>query len=146
MNGVIAMVSLLLETPLSPDQRSYLETINTSSESLLAIINDILDFSKIESDKMELDLREFDLRACVEETLDLLSAKAAEKNLDLVYEMDDGIPAAIRGDSLRLRQVLVNLFSNAIKFTEAGQGSLHVKMLLVPGVGGAQPHPCPLHF
>ena len=118
MNGVIAMVSLLLETPLNPDQRSYLETIHASSESLLTIINDILDFSKIESGKMELDSRPFDLRACVEETLDLLSAKAVEKKLDLVYQLDDGIPAIVQGDSLRLRQVLANLFSNAIKFTD----------------------------
>jgi signal transduction histidine kinase/HPt (histidine-containing phosphotransfer) domain-containing protein len=146
MNGVIAMVSLLLETPLNPDQRSYLETINTSSESLLAIINDILDFSKIESGKMELDSREFDLRACVEETLDLLSAKAAEKNLDLVYEMDDGIPAMIRGDSLRLRQVLVNLFGNAIKFTGSGHVSLRIRMLSAPPAEEGKPQPLPLHF
>ena len=96
MNGVIAMVGLLLETPLTAEQRSYLETIHTSSESLLTIINDILDFSKIEAGKMELDSRPFDLRACVEETLDLLAARAVEKNLDLVYQMDDGIPATGR--------------------------------------------------
>ena len=146
MNGVIAMVSLLLETPLNPDQRSYLETINTSSESLLAIINDILDFSKIESGKMELDSREFDLRACVEETLDLLSARAAEKNLDLMYEMDDGIPAVIQGDALRLRQVLVNLFSNAIKFTERGHVSFRVKILTAAPAAEGRPRPLPLHF
>ena len=146
MNGVIAMVALLLETPLRADQRSYLETINTSSESLLAIINDILDFSKIESGKMELDLREFDLRSCVEETLDLLSAKAAEKKLDLVYDLDDGIANTIRGDSLRLRQVLVNLFSNAIKFTEAGHVALNVKMLGTPPVEQGLPQPLHLHF
>ena len=146
MNGVIAMVSLLLETPLNPDQRSYLETINTSSESLLAIINDILDFSKIESGKMDLDLREFDLSTCVEETLDLLAPKAAEKKLDLLYELDDGIPASIRGDSLRLRQVLVNLFSNAIKFTAAGHVSFRVKMLSAPPVDAGKPQPLHLHF
>jgi len=146
MNGVIAMVSLLLETPLNPEQRSYLETINTSSESLLAIINDILDFSKIESGKMELDLREFDLRVCIEETLDLLSAKAAEKKLDLVYEMDDGIPAKVRGDSLRLRQVLMNLFSNAIKFTDVGHVLLRVKMLGVPRTDDQAQQPLYLHF
>jgi signal transduction histidine kinase/HPt (histidine-containing phosphotransfer) domain-containing protein len=146
MNGVIAMVSLLLETPLNPDQRSYLETINTSSESLLAIINDILDFSKIESGKMDLDLREFELRTCAEETLDLLSAKAHEKKLDLAYEMDDGIPAKIRGDSLRLRQVLTNLFSNAIKFTESGHILFRIKMLSAPPVGEGKPQPLHLHF
>ena len=89
MNGVIAMASLLMETPLTPDQRGYLETIYTSSESLLTIINDILDFSKIEAGKMELDQRPFDLRACIEESLDLLAPRALEKKLDLVYEADD---------------------------------------------------------
>ena len=121
MNGVIAMASLLMETPLNAEQRSYLETIHASSESLLNIINEILDFSKIESGKMELDSRPFDLRSCIEETLDLLSAKAVEKNLDLVCLLDDSIPAVVKGDSLRLRQVLANLLSNAIKFTEHGR-------------------------
>ena len=146
MNGVIAMVGLLLETPLNPDQRSYLETINISSESLLAIINDILDFSKIEAGKMELDLREFDLRTSAEETLDLLAAKAAEKNLDLVYQIDDEIPVMIRGDSMRLRQVLINLFGNAIKFTESGHVSFRIKMLSAPLVNGQSPQPLLLHF
>jgi len=127
MNGVVAMVGLLLETPLNTEQRSYLETIHTSSESLLAIINDILDFSKIEAGKMELDSRSFDLRACVEETLDLLSARAFEKNLDLVYQLDGDIPEKIEGDSLRLRQVLANLLSNAIKFTDSGDVLVRVK-------------------
>ncbi len=146
MNGVIAMVSLLLETPLNTEQRSYLDTIHTSSESLLNIINDILDFSKIEAGKMELDLREFDLRACIEETLDLLSAKAVEKNLDLVYQMDDSIPAIVKGDSLRLRQVLANLFSNAIKFTAEGDVSIRVKMLSAPLLNEIEAYPLHLHF
>jgi signal transduction histidine kinase/DNA-binding LytR/AlgR family response regulator len=146
MNGVIAMVSLLLETPLSTEQRSYLDTIHTSSESLLNIINDILDFSKIESGKMELDLRPFNLRACVEETLDLLSARAVEKKLELVYQMDDGIPSIIKGDSLRLRQVLGNLFSNAIKFTAKGDVSVRIRMLSAPAMGEKTLHPLHLHF
>ncbi|HEX3857306.1 MAG TPA: response regulator [Verrucomicrobiae bacterium] len=146
MNGVIAMVSLLLETPLNTEQRSYLDTIHTSSESLLNIINDILDFSKIEAGKMDLDLRPFDLCACVEETLDLLSAKAAEKKLDLVYQMDDGIPAIVKGDSLRLRQVLANLFSNAIKFTAEGDVSVRVKMLSAPPPVEIEAYPLHLHF
>jgi signal transduction histidine kinase/HPt (histidine-containing phosphotransfer) domain-containing protein len=146
MNGVIAMVSLLLETPLNIEQRSYLDTIHTSSESLLNIINDILDFSKIEAGKMELDLRPFDLGACVEETLDLLSAKAVEKNLDLVYQMDDGIPAIVKGDSLRLRQVLANLFSNAIKFTADGDVSVGIKMLSAPPLDAKETYPLHLHF
>ena len=146
MNGVIAMVSLLLETPLNADQRSYLDTIHASSESLLNIINDILDFSKIESGKMELDSRPFDLCVCVEETLDLLSAKAVEKKLDLVYQMDDGIPAMVKGDSLRLRQVLANLFSNAIKFTAAGDVSVRIKMLSAPPANETEAYPLHLHF
>ena len=129
MNGVIAMVGLLLETPLSAEQRGYLETINTSSESLITIINDILDFSKIDAGKMELDARPFDLRVCVESSLDLLSARAFEKNLDFVYQIDDSIPATVEGDSLRLRQVLANLLSNAIKFTEHGDILVQVKLL-----------------
>ena len=129
MNGVIAMASLLLETPLNAEQRSYLDTIQASSDSLLNIINEILDFSKIESGKMELDLRPFNLRTCVEETIDLLAPKAAEKKLDLVYQMDEGIPALIVGDSFRLRQMLANLLSNAIKFTGRGDVSVGIKIL-----------------
>jgi signal transduction histidine kinase/HPt (histidine-containing phosphotransfer) domain-containing protein len=146
MNGVIAMVSLLLESQLNTEQRSYLDTIHASSESLLNIINDILDFSKIESGKMELDSRPFDLAACVEETLDLLSGKAVEKNLDLVYQLDDGIPPVIKGDSLRLRQVLANLFSNAIKFTAAGDVSVRVNRLSSPVLNENEAHPLHLHF
>ena len=129
MNGVIAMVGLLMETPLTADQRAYLETIHTSSEALLTIINDILDFSKIEAGKMELDLRPFDLRACLEDSLDLLAIRAFEKNLDMVYQVDEDVPATIEGDSLRLRQVLTNLLSNAIKFTESGDILLRIKLL-----------------
>jgi signal transduction histidine kinase/two-component SAPR family response regulator len=129
MNGVIAMVSLLMETPLTPDQRGYLETIQTSGESLLTIINDILDFSKIEAGKMELDSRQFDLRTQIEESLDLLAAKAGEKNLDLAYQVDNAIPTAIEGDPLRLRQVLVNLLSNAVKFTEKGEIFVQAELL-----------------
>jgi signal transduction histidine kinase/HPt (histidine-containing phosphotransfer) domain-containing protein len=146
MNGVIAMVSMLLETPLNTEQRSYLDTIHASSESLLNIINDILDFSKIESGKMELDLHPFDLCACIEETLDLLSVKAVEKKLDLVYQVDDGIPAVVKGDSLRLRQVLANLFSNAIKFTAEGDVSVCIKMLSTPPPIETETYPLHLHF
>src|ERR1035437_6507921 len=129
MNGVIAMVSLLLETPLTAEQRSHLETIHTSSESVLAIVNDILDFSKIEAGKLELDSRPFNLRTCVEDALDLQAARAFGKNLDLAYQMDDGIPVTVEGDSLRLGQVLANLLSNAIKFTEKGDVLVQVKLL-----------------
>ncbi len=94
MNGVIAMVSLLLETSLTAEQRSYLETIHTSSESLLAIVNDILDFSKIEAGKLELDSRPFNLRTAVEDSLDLQAARAFDKGLDLACQIDDGIPTS----------------------------------------------------
>ena len=129
MNGVIAMVGLLLETPLTAEQRSYLETIHTSSESLLTIINDILDFSKIEAGRLELDSQPFDLHACIEDTLGLLSARAFEKNLELAYQMEDSVPAIVEGDSMRLRQVLANLLSNAVKFTETGDVFVQVKLL-----------------
>ncbi|HUA37299.1 MAG TPA: ATP-binding protein, partial [Candidatus Sulfopaludibacter sp.] len=129
MNGVVAMVGLLLETQLTNEQRGYLETIHASSEALLTIINDILDFSKIEAGKLELDSRPFDLRTCVEETLDLMAAKAFEKNLDLIYQMDDEIASLVEGDALRLRQVLVNLLSNAIKFTKTGEILVLIKLL-----------------
>ena len=128
MNGVIAMTGLLLETALNSEQRSYVETIYSSSESLLTIINDILDFSKIESGKLELEDRSFDLRTCIEEALDLLAPKAAEKGLDLAYQLDDEVPTRVRGDVTRLRQILVNLLSNGIKFTSQGEVVVQVRL------------------
>ncbi len=120
MNGVMGMTSLLLDTPLNTDQRNFAETIRGSSDSLLTIINDILDFSKIESGRMELEEQPFNLHVCIEETLDLLSLKAMEKGLDLAYLGCERLPANIVGDVTRLRQVLVNLVGNAVKFTEHG--------------------------
>src|SRR5437762_5737059 len=132
MNGIIAMAGLLLETPLNQEQHGYVETIYSSSESLLTIINDILDFSKIESGKLELENQPLDIRQCIEVALDLLAAKAAEKNIELAYQMDDGIPPRVLGDVTRLRQVLVNLLSNGIKFTSEGEVVVQVKILSSP--------------
>ncbi len=144
MNGVIAMTGLMRETQLSPEQHGYVETIASSGEMLLAIINDILDLSKIESGKMELDHHVFDLRACIENVLDMLASKASEKKLELVYQMDDTVPAQFIGDAARLRQVLVNLISNAIKFTAAGEVVVQVKILSAPQLGSDAPWQ--LHF
>lgn len=129
MNGVIGMASLLRETKLDQEQIDYTDTIRNCGESLLSVINNVLDFSKIESGKMELDLQSFDLRTCIEEVLDIFAPKAAETQLDLIYQIDHDVPVMIICDSLRLRQVLINLIGNAIKFTKRGEifVSVHLK-------------------
>ncbi|HUE37730.1 MAG TPA: response regulator [Candidatus Acidoferrum sp.] len=129
MNGVIAMVGLLMETPLTAEQRGYLETIHASSDALLTIINDILDLSKIEAGKLELNPQSFNLRLCVEETLELMAAKAFEKKLDLVCDISEDIPTIVENDPMRLRQVLTNLLSNAIKFTKTGEVSVQIRLV-----------------
>ena len=146
MNGVIAMSSLLLETPLTHEQRGYVETIYAGSDALLTIINDILDFSKIESGKLELETHPLDLRATVEDALDLLAATAAEKKLDLAYQIEDGIPAQVLGDVTRFRQVLVNLLGNATKFTVQGEVVAKVRILSSPETGDDAARPWHLHF
>jgi len=126
MNAVIGMTGLLLDADLSSDQKDCVETIRSSGDGLLSIINDILDFSKIDSGKMDLESQPFDLRSCIEESLDLNSAKATEKGLNLAYTADDFTPQTVIGDPTRLRQILVNLISNAIKFTEVGEVMISV--------------------
>ncbi len=127
MNGVIGMTSLLLDSKLSGEQRDYVETIRASGDSLLTVINDILDFSKIESGHLELEHMEFGVRECIEGALDLLAPRCAEKGIDLLYEIADGVPGTARGDPTRLRQILVNLLGNAVKFTERGEIVLGVR-------------------
>ncbi len=129
MNGVLGMASLLNETTLDPEQKEFTQTIIHSGEALLNVINDILDFSKIESGKMELDPHDFDLRTCIEEVLDLFTAKAAQTNLDLLCQVDHQLPAQIEADGMRLRQVLINLIGNAMKFTPKGEIFLGVTLL-----------------
>jgi PAS domain S-box-containing protein len=121
MNAVIGMTTLLLDTRLSSEQHDFVETIRISGEALLTIINNILDFSKIEAGKMELEEQPFDLRTCIEESLDLVSPTAAEKRLDLTYLLDETLPTSFVGDMARLRQILMNLLNNAVKFTETGE-------------------------
>ncbi|MFD2160872.1 response regulator [Paradesertivirga mongoliensis] len=129
MNGVLGMTSLLSETILSKEQQEYLEVIHTSGENLLTVINDILDFSKIESGSLELDPHNFELRSCVEDVMDLFSVKAAEKGLDLIYQIDPQIPVQLVADGMRLRQVLINLIANATKFTDKGEIFVSIKLI-----------------
>jgi PAS domain S-box-containing protein len=127
MNGVIGMTSLLMETSLTSEQRDYVSTIRTSGEALLTIINDILDFSKIESGMMELESAPFELAMCIEEALDLFALQASSKHLEIGYHLAPDVPAWIMGDVTRLRQVLVNLVNNAVKFTPEGSISVEVR-------------------
>ena len=128
MNGVIGTTALLAETPLDTEQEKYVEIIQTSGENLLSVINDVLDFSKIESGKMEIEHEPFDLRSTIEEVLDLFAGKAASQQLDLIYEIEQGVTQQIYGDRIRLKQILMNLIGNSIKFTKKGEIFVSVKI------------------
>ncbi len=144
MNGVIGMTTLLMDTSLSERQREFVEVIRQSGEGLLVVINDILDYSKIESGHMELEQLPFDLRDTVESSAELLALKAQEKNLDLLCDVAPDVPQWIEGDYARLRQILVNLISNAVKFTDSGQVEVCVRQLAPEA--GAQGAPLQLEF
>ena len=128
INGVIGMTGLLLETPLSAEQRDWAEAIRSSGEALLCVINDVLDFSKIEAGKLDLESHPFDLRSLLEESLELVATMAHRKKLEICALVKDGSPTSVLGDPARLRQILLNLLSNAIKFTEAGEVILSAQL------------------
>jgi two-component system, sensor histidine kinase and response regulator len=131
MNGIIGMTELLSHTPLQADQRSFVDMIEQSAQSLLRIINDILDFSKIEAGKLDLEIRPFDLHQCVSYAAKSLAVRAAQKQLELVLEMSPNVPVLLLGDADRLRQILVNLVGNAIKFTS--QGAITIRVAVSQG-------------
>jgi PAS domain S-box-containing protein len=128
LNGVMGMTDLALDTELTPEQRDYLETVKSSSDSLLTVINDILDFSKIEAGKIDLESIDFNLRDSLESTLKTVALRADEKGLELLCEVAPEVPEIVCGDSTRLRQVVINLVGNAIKFTDSGEIAVRVQM------------------
>lgn len=132
MNGVIGMTSLLTQTALDEEQREYVETIRNSGDSLLTIINDILDFSKIEAGQLELEEHSFEIRTCVEDAIDVLALKASDKGLELASLVMPDVPQRVIGDSTRLRQIIVNLVGNGIKFTEKGEVTVTVELQETP--------------
>ena len=139
MNAILGMTELALDTPLTEDQRQYLKTVKSAADNLLGIINDLLDFSKIEAGKLELDLADFSLRAAVGDTLRALAVRAHTKGLELIYDVQPEVPDALVGDAGRLRQVLLNLVGNAIKFTDEGEVVVRVEVAGEPAPGGGGP-------
>ncbi len=140
LNGVVGMTDLALETNLTQEQREYLDTVKLSADILLAVINDILDFSKIEAGKIDLETLDFDIREGLEATLRTVAGRADEKGLELLCEIAPEVPEVVRGDFSRLRQVIVNLLGNAIKFTDGGEVALKVELESQIGAN------CTMHF
>jgi len=140
LNGIIGMTDLALDTTLTPEQQEYLETVKLSADSLLNVINDILDFSKIEAGRVDLDVTDFNLRDSLESTLKTMALRADEKGLELLCEVAPEVPEVVRGDASRLRQIVINLISNSIKFTSAGEVSVKVQ------AGGTASDNALLHF
>ena len=128
MNGIMGMMELVLDTSLPHEQREYLETVQIAGDTLLDLINDILDFSKIEAGKLDLDVTDFQLRDLLGETLRMFGLRSGAKHLELTYGVDADVPDDLLGDPTRLRQILVNLIGNAIKFTEGGEVVLTVSV------------------
>src|SRR5712664_3898018 len=128
LNGVMGMTDLTLDTQLTPEQREYLETVKMSGDSLLTVINDILDFSKIEAGRIDLEAIDFNLRDCLETSLKTMAIRADEKGLELLCEVAPEVPDVVRGDAGRLRQIIINLVGNAIKFTDKGEVALKVQL------------------
>lgn len=155
LNAIVGMAELLMDTPLVDEQRDFTDTIRTSSDSLLSVINDILDFSKIEAQKMDFENQPYDLHKCVEEALDMIAIKASAKNLELAFWAEPDVPLTVIGDITRLRQILLNLLNNAIKFTESGEVVVSVSSKPLPTVPAAHQQNdsttdglgwCELHF
>jgi PAS domain S-box-containing protein len=144
MNGVLGMTELLLESELGEQQRRYAQIIRSSGEALLDIINDVLDFSKIEAGKVELEVVDFDLRRVTEEAVELVGGRVGAKGIELVCQFGDAVPRVVRGDPGRLRQVLINLADNAVKFTE--QGEVRIAAEEIASAGSAGPRDCTLRF
>jgi signal transduction histidine kinase/CheY-like chemotaxis protein/HPt (histidine-containing phosphotransfer) domain-containing protein len=146
MNGIIGMTELALGTELTPEQREYLDTVQISADSLLGLINDILDFSKIEARKLDLETIDFDLGFTLDEMMRALAPRAHQKGLELAYHVGAGVPAAVSGDPARLRQIIVNLVGNAVKFTAAGEVVLLVDREGLPGAASSASAAVTLHF
>jgi signal transduction histidine kinase len=150
MNGILGMAELALGTELSVEQREYLELVKASAEALLGVINDLLDFSEIESGKLVLDAREFSLRASLHEAMKTLAVPAYHKGLELIYEVQPDVPDGLIGDMGRLRQIIVHLVGNAIKFTAAGEVVLRIALqqgahCQPPSPAGDTVNTCALH-